>query len=309
MQKHWKIKPWIIFTVLAIFLVSVLYFVGKNYVNNPISNSYDSAGESYAPSMAPGAAMTSKSMELMASDAAYDTNSSRDISSTETADRKIIKTGFLSIVVDDVRESAKTITKYVEENGGFLVSSNINKSGIDLYGEITVRVPSEIFETAFESFKEIGDVESEYVDGRDITEEYTDLEAQLKNLKATEEQFLSIMKSAKKIEDILAVQKELMYVRENIERLEGQIKYLSESAALSSITINLSTNPSTLPVVNEEDKWKPLAIIKDAVRSLIAFGIEIVNGLIWVVVYLPIVLVLLFIAWIIRRYFRRKHKK
>ena len=120
-------------------------------------------------------------------------------------------------------------------------------------------------------------VNSKQVQGQDVTEQYVDLEARLKNLRATEGQFSEIMKKAQKIEEILAVQAQLSQVRGEIESLEGRKKYLDQNVDYSVITLSLSTSEDQLPVIDSADQWKPLGVLKDAVRDLLDLGKGILN--------------------------------
>ena len=113
------------------------------------------------------------------------------------------------------------------------------------------------------------------------------------------------MKQAVKIEDILAVQRELTNVRGQIESMEGRMKYLKESAAFSSLTVYLSTNPEQLPVLDNGNTWKPLATVKDALRGLQDLGKKIVDVFIWVAVYIPLWIVLILVIWMVRRWYRK----
>ena len=79
--------------------------------------------------------------------------------------------------------------------------------------------------------------------GQDVTEQYTDLEAQLRNAKAQEEVYLEILKQAKTVEDILLVQDRLGNIRAVIEGLEGRIKYLENATSYSTITVSLQEEP------------------------------------------------------------------
>lgn len=215
----------------------------------------------------------------------------------EEGERLIVKNGMLSMVVDDVAASIDRIKEYIEGKGGFVVMSSVSKQGVVPLGTVTVRIPVESFDEGFAELQTYGDVEERRTNGQDITEEYVDLEAQLKNLRATEAQFLSILNRATKIEDVLNVQRELTWVRERIERIEGRMKYLRESADLSSITVHLSTNPSALPVIDDEDRWRPLGVARDAARSLVDFGQTIVDGIIWFAVYIPVWILILLAGW------------
>lgn len=203
------------------------------------------------------------------------------------ADRLIIKTGNVSMVVEEVRAAIKAISDYATAKGGFVVSSNVSKYDLAVSGDITIRIPSVVFEQGVSDVKAMGEVQSESVYGQDVTEEYVDLDAQLTNLRATETQFLEIMKKAVKIEDVLAVQRELSSVRSEIERITGRMKYLKESASFSTLTVYLSTDPLSLPAI-DDDQWKPFAVVKDAFRSLVEEAQGLVDVLIWVVIYVPI---------------------
>ena len=223
----------------------------------------------------------------------------------DPADRLIIKNGSLGVVVKDVRNAAKAVQVFAEGNGGFVVSSNIYENGRAPSATVLVRIPSESFEQAISSVQGLGTVEHESISGQDVTEEFVDIEAQLKNYKATEEQFLAIMARATDIPDVLAVQRELTNVRNNIDRLEGRMKFLSESAAFSSLTVNLSTDPEDLPIVDKDDKWKPIVVIKDAVRNLIEVGQSLAALIIQIVVFAPIWILLILIAWFVKRRYSR----
>jgi len=295
--------------VLVVVAGSLFYAVGSNGTLSFTGSSY-----SPMPMMEPAYDMAydyeieeAAVMRSFADEGAVETYNKQSYADGDDAvERMVIKTGSLSLVVDDVSQSVEEIVNYAEGKGGFLVTRNINKYGLELSGFVTVRVPSEYLEEAMTFIKEMGDLESENIDGRDVTEEYTDLDSQLKNLKATEAQFLEIMKKAVEIEDVLAVQRELSYIRGEIEVLEGRMKYIRESVDLSSITVYLSTDPSNLPVVDEDDKWKPLGVLKSAVRALLDTGMAVVNGLIWFGVFIPVIAVALLLVWLLWRFVIKK---
>jgi hypothetical protein len=225
----------------------------------------------------------------------------------DATSRLIVKNGSLSAVVKDVSEAIKTISSYIESHKGFVVESNISKAGNAPYGVVIARIPASEFEASVSYIKTLGSVMSESVNGSDVTAEYIDLDSQLKNLQAAEQQFLAIMKKADKIADILAVQNQLTQVRGQIESIQGRMKYLKETAEMSSLTINLSTDPSALPVVDKDtNTWKPLAVFKDAVRSLVEVGKGLLNFVIWILIFSPVWGGIILIIWLL---YRRMHKK
>ncbi|MFA6427493.1 MAG: DUF4349 domain-containing protein [Candidatus Magasanikbacteria bacterium] len=220
-------------------------------------------------------------------------------------ERLVIKTGSMSMVVENVRAGVKAIGDYAVQKGGFIVYSNIYKSGIAPYGEITVRIPAKDFDQGIEDVKAMGEVTSQSVNGQDVTEEYVDLDAQLVNLRAGEQQFLEIMKKAVKIEDILAVQTQLTYIRGQIESIQGRMKYLRQSADLSTLTVHLSTDPDVLPSVDTEDQWKPWGAVKNSFRQLVDLGKGLIDVLIWLVVFVPLWFVISLAVWGVVRLVKR----
>jgi len=155
-------------------------------------------------------------------------------------DRLIIRTGNLALVVEDVAQTIDLISKIATDTGGFVVNSQSYHIGESLRGTITVRVPSETFETAMASIAGLAvDVRSETTNSQDVTEEFVDLQARLKNLEATEQQLLVIMAKAEKVEDVLAVQRELTNTRAQIEQTKGRIQFLERSTSTSLIQVDL----------------------------------------------------------------------
>jgi molybdopterin converting factor small subunit len=152
----------------------------------------------------------------------------------------IIRNGAMQLVVTDVTEALKQITNLAGTYGGFVVNSNVQENQSRLYGNISIRVLSERFNDALAALRAMAvDVRSESTSGQDVTEEYTDLGAKLRNLQAAETQLLKLMEQAGKVTDILEVQKELVKTRGEIEQTKGRMQYLEKSSALAFIQITL----------------------------------------------------------------------
>jgi hypothetical protein len=219
------------------------------------------------------------------------------------SERLIIKTGSLSLLVKGVREGVASMQKLAADLGGFVVDSQItiiDEKKENLRATVTIRVPAEKFDEALETLKGVAlKVTSERTSGQDVTEEYTDLQSRLRNLEATETQLLKIMERAGEIKDVLSVQQELMRVREQIEIVKGRIKFLEESAAMSRITANFATEEEELPIV--EERWRPLATAKAALRSLVSFGQATADKLIYALVFLSPVIVFVLLAWLFKK--------
>ena len=155
-------------------------------------------------------------------------------------DRMIIRTANMQLVVDDVRDTIAKITELAQGREGYVVNSSSWKEGERIVGQITIRVPSEDFNYAMSILRSLAvEVNSETTSSQDVTEEYVDLEATLRNLEATEVQLLKLMEKAVKVEDILNVQRELSRVQQDIERTKGRMQYLERTSAMSLITVLL----------------------------------------------------------------------
>lgn len=221
-------------------------------------------------------------------------------------DQKIIKNGYLRMVVDDVADAASRITGIATARGGFIQSSSVTERGDGTYtGEVTVRVPVAKFEEAKEEIKKLARVvRNENATGQDVTEQYSDLEAQLRNAKAQEEVYLEILKQAKTVEEILLVQDRLGNIRAVIEGLEGRIKYLENATSFSTITVSLEEEPVVRAPTKE---FRLGAIVRDAVQTLVNALQSLVAGLVYaVIVWGGILLPIGILAWIVWKLWKRR---
>ncbi len=221
-------------------------------------------------------------------------------------EQKIIKTAYLSMTVEAVADSVSDLTTLTETKGGFVKTSEIETASDNTQSAtVVLRVPVKEFNSVVEATKDLAtQVNSEEISGQDVTEEYMDLQARLKNYQAEEAQYQEILKQATTIEDILLVTDELSDVREDIEIVQGRIKYLENYTDLSTITVYLYEEASiSLPTT----EWKPLRSLKTAFQTLIRFGQGTITTLIWALMFgLPIGLVALIVYLVVRAIRKRK---
>jgi len=242
------------------------------------------------------------------SDASIEEDQSSDDLLISEADNTEIKTGQISIIVDDLDTSKNEFESIKNKYSGIITYSYESGEGIDRYVYETIKVKSEDFEKVFEEISGInGEIEYSSTDTTDVTEEYVDLQSRLTNLEAVEAQLLEIMGSAETVEDTLAVYTELSNTRSEIEVLEGQIRYLDNQTDYSYITVTFSL--SSVGAEISEEEWKPYGVLKDAFRSLVSVLKGTVNVLIWALVFSPIVIVVIIIYRIITRKKERKSEK
>jgi hypothetical protein len=225
------------------------------------------------------------------------------------SDRLVIKSAALTMRVEDVTSSSEDIQNLAVELGGFVTSSRISTyatgtSSEYLQGVVTIRVPSERFDDALTHIKSIAaKVESENITGQDVTEEYTDLQAEIRNLEAAEQQLLELFNRSGSVEEILKVQQQLTQVRGQIEIKKGRAQFLEESATYSSIAITL-TEKQDEPIIGDED-WTPMDAIREAVRDLITFGQNLIDSILYLSIRYGLFVLLAYLAW---RFYRQRQK-
>lgn len=232
-----------------------------------------------------------------------------DTQSSLPQERLIIRTADLSIVVMDTDEAIAAITRMAEENEGWVVSSNVYQySETAKTGDITIRVPSAGFVSATEAIKGLAtEVRQESVSGQDVTEEFVDLTARLGNLEATAVRVRGFLEDADTVEEALAVNQELSRLEAEIEVIKGRMKFLSESASFSTISVHLTPDELNQPI--EIGGWEPQGIAKDALESLISAAQFLVSVLIWLVIFfLPLGVVVVLPLWFVGRWIRRRRR-
>lgn len=157
---------------------------------------------------------------------------------TVSLERKIISNAYLQIEVNSAESAVNKVTNITQAHGGFISSSSLSNTGGRNNGQMTIRVPQKDFYPAIEEIEALGTVGSRQVSGRDVTEEFIDLDARLGNLKKQELRLQEILKTAVTVKDVLEVEHELERVRGEIERLTGRLNFLNQSVEMSTITVS-----------------------------------------------------------------------
>ncbi len=220
-----------------------------------------------------------------------------------TSDKKIIKNGSLDLLVRNADAVITGIETVASKYQGFVESSNVYEQteGVKS-GYASLRIPANSFDAVFAELKTFAvKVVSENSNTNDVTAQYIDLEAQIKNYKAEEAQYQEIMKKATKIEDILNVASRLADVRGRIERTQGQLNLLSRQVDMSTISVSFTAEPVVKPT---DVMWRPVTVVKEGVKNLLEGLVQFADFLIRVVFYLPILALkivflggVLFIVW------------
>lgn len=167
-------------------------------------------------------------------------------------ERIIVRTVDMGLVVGDISEALDTISEMAQESGGWVVDSSRRQKHL---ASISVRVPADRLEATVLGLRKLAiEVEFEVSSSKDVTDEFVDTKARLKNLQATEEALLRLFDRAQKVEDALSVQTELTRVQGDIEGFQGRIKFLEQTSAFSLINISLQLAQIDMSVDAGEDQ-------------------------------------------------------
>lgn len=225
-------------------------------------------------------------------------------------ERKIIRNADLQLEADAPEQAQQKITAIAESKNGFVVESQQSSTNLKATTRdtvtMTVRVPAEKFnETLDEIRKTANRVVVETVKSDDVTEEFIDIEAQLKAKKALEAQFLEIMKRANTVSDALDVQRQLAEVRGEIEKIEGRKRFLENQTSLSTIKIRLQT-PTAFSANSSGFFYRLSQAFGNGFDAALSFILGLVTFLIAII---PFLIFIVLPIYLVLRYFLRKRKR
>lgn len=241
----------------------------------------------------------------------------RDDDAALTTDRKLIQTAWMELESRDYAQALAALEQmvtdcggYIEsrsEQGGSLYSSRYNAR----YASITARIPADKLEAAMGMAGELCNVVSRSTDVADVTESYADTEARLKTLRLQEERLLEILSKSTELSDVLELESRLSDVRYQIESYEATLRNYDSRVSYSTLHITLQ-EVVEYSIINDPPQTLGQRLsdgFKDSMR-MVKNSAE--NALVWLVTYLPLVLlwavILAVVVWLVLRLVRRAQK-
>ena len=232
-------------------------------------------------------------------------------------ERLIIRNASLTLVVPDTEAAMEEINDLVDELGGFIVEANKYQYQEGMRASVRLRVPAESLDAALDHIREMAtEVRSENISGQDVTDEYVDRKSSLRHLEATEAKLLEFLEEAEDTEAALAVYDQLREVQAEIEQVKGRIKYLEESAAMATVSVEIIPDELAQPI--QVGGWRPQGTLRNSFESLVRALQFLVDALIVIVVLIipvlimiavPVVGLIFLVRAIVRRRRARKAKK
>lgn len=175
--------------------------------------------------------------------------------SSSTVPRKIVFTGQVDVVVEDMAKANRelnTLIEDIQQAGGYLAHQELQGiAGSRRFGTWTVRAPQPLFDKFLADVEKLGELQRSSRDAQDVTEEYMDFEARLKNKQASEQRLLGHLEKTGDLKDTLEVERELSRVRGEVEQLQGRLNLLKNRTVLATVIITLHERlgftPATTP--------------------------------------------------------------
>jgi Domain of unknown function (DUF4349) len=219
--------------------------------------------------------------------------------------RKIIYDSQVDLVVESVDPIAKKVTSLVQAARGYIAEQNVTGSPGSLRSiHWRIRIPVEEFDSFTYAVVSLGELERNNRTSQDVSDQYYDIEARIKNKKVEEQTLNKILQERSgKLEDVLKIEVELSRVRGEIEQLEGKIRVLENLSSLATLTLN----------IREHEKYSPRAPViagfgtqvsrtwQSSMTSLVDLGKAIVLWIVSWAIWIPFILVGLILAWVLIR--------
>lgn len=227
----------------------------------------------------------------------------------DVVDRKVVLKSNFSLLVKNVTDSVENIKNKTQNMSGYLVNMKINRTEYSENATIQIRIPSEKVDEMSKFLRNLAvKVVSENVDGKDVTDQYIDVERRISDLEKQRVRVEVILDAAKTVDEMIRVQNQLFQIQDQIDSYKGKLLYMDGTTKTSLLSIYISTDELSLPYAPSKP-WRPEAVFKQAVRSLLGDLQGVGSLLIWLVVYSPFIISAIIVIKLIKRLFRKKLTK
>lgn len=267
-------KKSILYTLLGLSIVMVTAACNKNY---------DTVAES----------------SVMLQDYEAAPTPTKDIASQQTTvERKIIKEGSIRFETTDATATRKQITTTLVTQQGYLAQDHVETYANQSTYTLTLRVPAENFEKLLAEITTTAHkVENQDIKALDVTEEFIDVESRIGTKKELENRYKALLSKANKVEEILAIEKEIETLRSDIESYEGRLNYLKNNVAFSTLTVVFYEKQTSTTTFGSEFT----SAFAEGWDNLVSFTLGLF--FIW-----PFILITLGILFFVRRRIKRKRQ-
>src|SRR4029077_3200522 len=171
----------------------------------------------------------------------------------EVANRKLIRNATVQLEIVSFDDAVQKITAFAKEEHGYVATTKSEKQANGkLRGQVVVKVLPANLDSFLQKIRGLGELKNQTLGTEDVTKAYFDTDARLKNAKVMEQRLIDMLNTKTgKVSDLLQVEKELSRVREEIEKMQGELKYWDSQVQFATVTISLA----------EKDMEEPAAFL------------------------------------------------
>jgi hypothetical protein len=294
MRRYWPVLAVVAVLALIVGLGAARSGVQQNVFSNIGNNLTDTSS-----GIGRGAAgMPAAAFGVTAGPTALGTTPDKGIPNIVTnPQRNLILTANVAMKTDDPWATADKARVIATGLGGDVLAMSQTGQGENRSALITMRVPSDRFDEALRQLKLLeGEVLTSNVDAKDVTEQFTDLQARLVAKKAEEQRYLQLFPQAKTVDETLKIDAALGNVRTQVEQLQGQINLIKNRTEFSTITMSIV--PKVTVPVETGGVWDPAKTFAKAFAALSVFFRFAADLAIWLLVFgwIPLVALALVVA-------------
>ena len=209
-------------------------------------------------------------------------------------ERKLIKTGSISLEVEQLASAEEAVLAWCQSFGGYVASSFNHETN----AAFTVRIPAAHFDAAMAAAGNLGRVRSRNVSTQDVSEQFYDLQTRLDTRKILRDRLQSYLAQAKNMEDLLHIERELNSTLTEIESMEGRMRRLSNQIDYSTITVDLQLPYRT---TDQGFQWPSLdRNVRRFLSNVVDFFVDFVAIVLYIVIFgVPILALVAFLYWLL----------
>ena len=203
------------------------------------------------------------------------------------ANRKLIRNAQVELEILSFDTAVQKITAFANEERGYVATTNSEKQANGkLRGQVVAKVVPENLDRFVQKIRDLGELKNQTLGTEDITKAYFDTDSRLKNARVMEQRLIDMLKKkSDDINDLLQVERELGRVREQIEQMQGELKYWDSQVQFATVTIQLTEKDMEVPAAFLLKERAQLALyapevekVYDEIKALASPKVQITNA-------------------------------
>lgn len=299
---------------VLVVLVVMVFFTSQVYLKRGLQGRLHSSADDIGYQYSVGSTKTTSQYEPYYQQSSYQRRNANGGSlpansgspALEVIDRKIIRTVDLKILVKNYLQAQGAIVNSVRKFDGLVLNSQVSQYANGSNGNIVFQVLPKNLDAVILEIKSFGELQSEASKADDVTGQYVDTEARLKNMRAVRERLSQLVaEKTAKVTDVLEVERELTRVTGEIEAMEARLKYLSQTSSMATVTVNFYEKP----IVQVARGFSIVDSFRGTLRTAMEVSVNTFNAVIIVIGFLVPVAFWSLLIWVAYLIWKKVTKK